>query len=525
MSPVTRRAGGRFAVVGTLGGDAAPVRHRDPAVRDFVPLVPGQVVDLPVRRHRAGAAAHRAHPHRRRLRRPAPLADALAATRSRSSATSPTSTTRSSPRRPTQGVPWWASPTRTSARSRRAYDVLGCLPPTYEPRATGHIPEMVELMQRLIDAGPRLRRPTGDVYFDVRSLPGVRRAVRPAASTTCSRPTTASARGKRDPRDFALWKGAQARRAGDRVLADAVGPRAGRAGTWSARRWPRKYLGAEFDIHGGGLDLRLPAPRERDRPVARRRRRRSPGTGCTTRWVTLGGEKMSKSLGNVAAGQPRSCSGCRPVELRYYLGAPHYRSLDRVLRRGAATRPPSAYRRIESFVQRAAERRRARRRRRDGAARPFAEAMDDDLGVRRRSPRCTTPSARATPRWPTATTTRLARRWPRCGRCSACSASTRSTRVGRRRTAASDLHAGASTRWSRSRWSSAQAARARKDFAAADAIRDQLKNAGIVVEDTPTGPRWTVERAALMPGNSRTPATGCREEGAPSGPAARTAPG
>ena len=187
------------------------------------------------------------------LRRPAPLAGATAATTSRSSATSPTSTTRSSPRRPRPAGRGGRGRPRTSARSTTAYDALGCLPPTVEPRATGHVTEMIELMQRLIDGGPRLRGRAATSTSTCAPSPATARC--PASgSTRCSRARPDGARQARPARLRAV----EGRQAGRAVVADAVGTRAGRAGTSSARRWPTKYLGPEFDIHGGGLDLVFP---------------------------------------------------------------------------------------------------------------------------------------------------------------------------------------------------------------------------------------------------------------------------
>ena len=107
------------------------------------------------------------------------------------------------------GVPWWAWAYTNELAVTRAYDVLGVLPPTYEPRATGHVPDMVTMIERLIERGHAYRS-GDDVYFDVRSFPAYGALtgqkiddLQPAADTdTDDR--------KRDPRDFALWKAAKA---------------------------------------------------------------------------------------------------------------------------------------------------------------------------------------------------------------------------------------------------------------------------------------------------------------------------
>ncbi|HXB47015.1 MAG TPA: class I tRNA ligase family protein, partial [Streptosporangiaceae bacterium] len=150
-------------------------------------------------------------------------------------------------------VPWWAVADRNQRAFSRAYDALGCLPPDVEPRATGHVPEMIVLMQRLIDSGHAYPS-GGDVFFDVHSLPsygslsGQRiEHMRPAGDTE-------DAGAKHDPRDFALWKRAKP---GEPTWPTPWGP--GRPG-WhlECSAMSTKYLGATFDIHGGGLDLLFP---------------------------------------------------------------------------------------------------------------------------------------------------------------------------------------------------------------------------------------------------------------------------
>ncbi|RBY77896.1 cysteine--tRNA ligase [Blastococcus sp. TF02-09] len=382
-------------------------------------------------------------------------------------------------------VPWWAWAYLNERACTRAYDVLGILPPTYEPRATGHIPEMVELVQRLIDRG-HAYAVDGDVYFDVRSFPSYGELtgqklddLEPAADTDTDE-------RKRDPRDFALWK---ATKPGEPETASWATPwGAGRPG-WhlECSAMAGKYLGDAFDIHGGGLDLRFPH-HENERAQSCAAGERFAQYWMHNGWVTLGGEKMSKSLSNTAL-VDEVVRRVRPVELRYYLVAPHYRSMieftDAALDEAAA-----GYRRIESFVKRAAER--------VGSdvdtslPDAFRAAMDDDLG---------TPAAIA--------------------------AVHEAVRDGNTALAADDDAATAAAlgavramlgvlgldpldpQWATGADSGLaaatdglvalaleqrQAARARKDFAAADAIRDQLTTLGVTVEDTPHGPRWELTR-------------------------------
>jgi cysteinyl-tRNA synthetase len=383
------------------------------------------------------------------------------------------------------GVPWWAWAYENELAVTRAYDVLGVLPPTYEPRATGHVPDMLTLIERLLERGHAYRS-GGDVYFDVRSfadygaLSGQRiEDLQPAADTdTDDR--------KRDPRDFALWK---AHKDGEPETASWTTPWGrGRPG-WhiECSAMAERYLGPEFDIHGGGVDLRFPH-HENEQAQSR-----AAGDGFARYWmhhgwVTLGGEKMSKSLGNTAL-VDEVVQRFRPVELRYYLVAPHYRSTVEFTDE-ALTEAASAYRRLESFVHRAAER--------GGPGAPealpaeFAAAMDDDLG---------TPAAIA-----------VLHDAVRRGNTALAD--------GDDDTAAGALaHVRAmlgvlgldplDPRWSGGgderlgqvtdglvalALEQRQAARARKDFAAADAIRDQLKGLGVQVEDTPQGTRWELSR-------------------------------
>ncbi|MGY1812933.1 cysteine--tRNA ligase [Blastococcus sp. SYSU D00820] len=384
-------------------------------------------------------------------------------------------------------VPWWAWAYRYELACTQAYDVLGVLPPTYEPRATGHVPDMVTLMQRLIDRG-HAYPVDGDVYFDVRSFPeygaltGQKLAdLQPAADTD-------SDERKRDPRDFALWKAAKP---GEPETASWETPWGrGRPG-WhlECSAMARRYLGADFDIHGGGLDLRFPH-HENEQAQSR-----AAGDGFArywlhNGWVTLGGEKMSKSMGNTAL-VSEVVQRVRPVELRYYLVAPHYRSTIEFTD-AALEEAGSAYRRLESFVRRAAER--VGPDAGEPALAPeFRAALDDDLG---------TPAAVAAVHEAVrAGNTALAD-----GDDAATAAALGSVRAMLGVLGLDPLDP---------RWAGAggddrlaevtdglvklaleqrQAARARKDFAAADALRDQLATLGVQVEDTPQGPRWELSR-------------------------------
>ena len=383
------------------------------------------------------------------------------------------------------GRPWWALAYANERSLNTAYDVLGCIPPTYEPRATGHITEMVELMATLVENGHAYPADdgSGDVYFDVRSWPtygelsGQRiDEMEPAAD--------ADPRGKRDPRDFALWKG---HKPSEPVTASWPSPWGrGRPG-WhlECSAMVGKYLGSEFDIHGGGIDLRFPH-HENEMAQSKAAGQKFARWWMHNAWVTTAGEKMSKSLGNSLLVR-EVVRRVRPVELRYYLVSSHYRSHVEFSFE-ALEEAASAYRRIEGYVRRATQVM--------GAVSggllcaEFAEAMDDDLSV---------PAALAALQGVIREGNKLVLDGP----SDALRGNLASVRQMLDVLGLDPLSAP---------WASAGGgsdllpvvdeliavalqerteARARKDYAAADRIRDRLTAAGIAVEDTPDGPRWT----------------------------------
>jgi cysteinyl-tRNA synthetase len=384
-------------------------------------------------------------------------------------------------------VPWWAWAYENELAATRAFSVLGIRPPTYEPRATGHIPDMVALMDRLIDGG-HAYAVDGDVYFDVRSFPAYGELTGQKLDDLQPADDVVDADRKRDPRDFALWK---AHKPGEPETASWATPWGrGRPG-WhlECSAMAERYLGPDFDVHGGGLDLRFPH-HENEQAQSR-----AAGDGFArywlhNGWVTLGGEKMSKSLGNTALVE-EVVKRVRPVELRYYLVQPHYRSTveftDAALEEAAA-----AYQRLESFVRRAAERVG------EDAGKPvlcadFVEAMDDDLG---------TPAAVAAIH----ETVRAGNTALAAGDDQAVAGALGSVRAMLdvlgldpldpqwATTAADDRLAVVTDELVRLALEQRQAARERKDYATADAIRDQLAALGVQVEDTPDGPRWELSR-------------------------------
>ena len=275
-----------------------------------------------------------------------------------------------------EDIPYWSLAMRNERAFSRAYEVLGCLPPTYEPRATGHIPEMIELMERLIERnhGYAVR---GDVYFDVRSFEGYGSLSGQRIDDMLASPDSA-AKEKRDPRDFAMWKSAKP---GEPFWQTPWGP--GRPG-WHVEcsAMAGKYLGEQFDIHGGGLDLIFP---HHENEIAQ-----SKAAGWAfanfwmhNAWVTTSGEKMSKSLGNSLL-VDEVVKRIAPVELRYYLVSAHYRSMLEYSD-AAVAEAGQGYRRIEGFLQRSLEMLGGGSELLavDPALRPqeFDDAMDNDLAV------------------------------------------------------------------------------------------------------------------------------------------------
>ncbi|WP_030886731.1 cysteine--tRNA ligase [Streptomyces sp. NRRL F-5053] len=381
-----------------------------------------------------------------------------------------------------QGRPWWAIGYENERAFNAAYEALGCLPPTYEPRATGHIPEMTEMMRTLIDRGHAYAA-DGNVYFDVRSFPAYL-SLSNQELDSLLQPSGEGETGKRDPRDFAMWKAAKP---GEPAWETPFGP--GRPG-WhlECSAMAHKYLGRAFDIHGGGVDLVFP---HHENEIAQ-----SQAYGdefarywVHNAWVTMSGEKMSKSLGNSVL-VAEMVKRWRPVVLRYYLAGPHYRSTIEYSPESLAE-AEAAFGRIEGFVQRATEL--------VGETapagempQPFAEAMDDDFSV---------PQALAHVH----TRVRQGNAALGEGDKPAVAAALAEVR-GMLGVLGLDPR---DEMWSAQAGGAAgaglesvvdalvslvleqrQAARARKDYATADAIRDELGRAGLAVEDTPAGPRW-----------------------------------
>jgi cysteinyl-tRNA synthetase len=384
-----------------------------------------------------------------------------------------------------QDVEYWRLATRYEREMATAYDLLGCLRPTVEPRATGHIPEMIAMTAELIARGHAYAA-SGDVYFDVRSFPEYGALSNQQLGDMQSADDADPKNAKRDPRDFTLWKGAKP---GEPWWDSPWGP--GRPG-WhlECSAMSRKYLGADIDIHGGGIDLIFP---HHENEIAQSKAAGDPFTRywMHNAWVTVKDEKMGKSLGN-ALGVEEVAKRHRPIVLRYYLVNPHYRSMIEYSE-DAIEEAGTAYARIEQFLTRAVELSGpipADERVPDA----FAEAMDDDLGV---------PQAMA-----------VLHQTVRAGNVALAAADkeTVAARLAEARAMLGVLGLDPFTEpWTTEAGQGdaaelretvdklvavaleqRQAARARKDFAAADEIRTRLGEAGVQIEDTPAGPRWNL---------------------------------
>nr|WP_203607449.1 cysteine--tRNA ligase [Streptomyces sp. SID11385] len=383
-----------------------------------------------------------------------------------------------------QGRPWWAIGYENERAFNDAYDALGCLPPSYEPRATGHITEMIEMMRTLIARGHAYES-GGNVYFDVRSFPGYLELSHQELDNLLQ-PSGEGETGKRDARDFAMWKAAKP---GEPSWETPWGR--GRPG-WhlECSAMAHKYLGAAFDVHGGGLDLIFP---HHENEIAQSK---AYGDEFATywvhnAWVTMSGEKMSKSLGNSVL-VSEMVKRWRPIVLRYYLATPHYRSMIEYSEEALAE-AESAFGRIEGFVQRVTELA-------GGEVAPaaevppaFAEAMDDDLGVPQAVAVLHTTVRQGNSALAAddkeAAVARLAEVRAMLGVLGLDPQSPQWATAGGEQ--AEDLHGVVDT-LVRLVLRQREDARARKDWPAADAIRDQLARSGLAIEDSPQGPRWTL---------------------------------
>jgi cysteinyl-tRNA synthetase len=376
-------------------------------------------------------------------------------------------------------IPWWAVAMKYERAFSDAYAALNVMPPTYEPRATGHITQMIQLMEKLIANGSAYAPGNGDVYLEVRKLKSYLTLSNQKLDDLQSA-EDADLTFKKDPRDFALWKAAKP---GDPSWPTPWGD--GRPG-WhlECSAMAHAYLGEAFDIHGGGLDLIFP---HHENEIAQ-----SESAGWAfaniwmhNAWVTTSGEKMSKSLGN-SLQVMEILKKVRGIELRWYLGSAHYRSM---LEFSFEALEESAvnFRRVEGFLQRAHEI--LKKEIEPSISAQFATAMNNDLAV----PQSLADISELVRIGNTAITdndlaalaisaseVRGALEILGCDPFDPIFADSNSSKT--------EILDGLISLALAQR----NAARARKDFAASDEIRDSLTALGITIEDTPTGSRWTV---------------------------------
>jgi cysteinyl-tRNA synthetase len=377
-------------------------------------------------------------------------------------------------------MPWWAVAMKYERVFTAAYAELNILPPTYEPRATGHITQMIELMQKLIDNGAAYAPGNGDVYLEVRKLKSYLTLSRQNIDDLQAA-ADADETNKKDVRDFALWKAAKP---GDPSWPTPWGP--GRPG-WhlECSAMAHAYLGEKFDIHGGGLDLVFP---HHENEIAQSE---AAGYGFAQRWlhnawVTQSGEKMSKSLGN-SLQVNEILKSVRGIELRWYLGGAHYRSM---LEYSPAALEESAtnFRRIENFLKRATEI--IGEKPSLQLSQEFKDAMNDDLAV---------PTALAS----ISENLRLGNQAVTDNDKKVIAKNANEIRgaldvlgcdpfdLAFVQSGGSDLTP-ALDGVIKLALAERASARERKDFAASDAIRDGLADLGITIEDTAQGPRWSI---------------------------------
>ena len=439
------------------------------------------------------------------------------------------------------GQRWWARAYYYEREFTEAYNTLGVLPPTVEPRATGHMSDMIDLIQRILDNGHGYvvtdadGKPTGNVYFDVASWPhygelthqkqtsevdeaaAVADRMGPSVDATGADkynpvdPADASP-DKHDPRDFALWKAPKDTDPEDARWSTPFG--VGRPG-WhiECSAMSHRYLGDGFDIHGGGLDLRFP---HHENEMAQTRAAGYPSAArwMHSAWVTAKGEKMSKSLGT-GLSVPSVLAEHSAWVVRYALGSVQYRSMlewsDQALVEAQA-----AYDRVSNFIERAGvtlggqpSREEVTAVSADDLPADFVAAMNDDVNVSgataaiftairsgntllsQLADRADSETAKAEVReallavramLDTLGLDPLADPWVSAGAAGGAADGT----------AESPEHAALEALIAEQLNARAEARKA-KDFAKADQIRDALTEAGIAIEDGPQGSTWSLK--------------------------------
>ncbi len=353
--------------------------------------------------------------------------------------------------------------------------------PDVLPRATEHIPEMVALVERLLEAGHAYRTDDGSIFFRIASWPAYGRLARldPGQLRVGER-VAADEYSKDDVRDFVLWK---APKEGEPAWDTAIGP--GRPG-WhlECSAMSMRYLGETFDIHTGGVDLVFP---HHEDEIAQSEA--ATGQPFVRTWLhcahlQMGGRKMAKSEGNIARVTDLVAEGVSPRALRYALLAAHYRtglsfSDESLAAAGAAVeRLDALVAALDAYRSDAPD---------DpvlpgvlaAAREAFGSALDDDLAI--------SPALAALFDLVRDLNRRLAER------------ALSTADAGRALAAVRDLdqvlgilpdRADVLPTGLAALLDARAAARAARDWAASDRLRDELAAAGVIVEDTRDGQRW-----------------------------------
>lgn len=387
----------------------------------------------------------------------------------------------------TEDRPWWAVAAHYEREFQKAYAILGCTPPTVEPRATGHITQMIDLMETLIERGHAYAA-EGDVYFDVRSFAEYGNLSGQRIDDLLPAGDSEGDSRKKDPRDFALWKSVKP---GEPSWPTPWGN--GRPG-WhiECSAMAQAYLGNAFDIHGGGLDLVFPH-HENEVAQSKAAGQDFANFWLHNAWVTTSGEKMSKSLGNSLL-VTEVAKRVRPIELRWYLASAHYRSnlefSDSALQESAV-----AFSRIENFVRRATEIVGDVDVESVPMCADFANAMNEDLNV---------PAALAALHQVVGEGNTLLASGDKSAALKGTLGSVRRMLDVLGVDPLNAMWASASSNDEQTsealdalvqaRIAARTAAKEAKDYSAADAIRDELRALGIALEDSADGVRWTLEK-------------------------------
>lgn len=393
---------------------------------------------------------------------------------------------------------WWALAYRIELEFAAAYRALAIHAPSYEPRATANIDAMLALIQQLIERGHAYQADddSANVYFDTASWPSYGELTRQSADALESQ-SASEGTGKRNIADFALWK---AHREGE--PADAAWPTPwglGRPG-WhiECSAMAVRYLGTTFDIHGGGLDLRFP---HHENELAQSQ---AAGHEFARYWmhnglVNVSGQKMSKSLGNSLFASDLLDSA-RPIVIRYFLGSAHYRSTLE-FHQTALDEAEAAFSRVESFLRRAEQSLRSSSLTRDSTEsaalevpEAFAQAMDDDFAIPQALAVLHSRVRDGNTLLDGIDTTRLDE-LSRVERevVAMLNALGLNPRDFDDRNSTDDPATAALDRVLEELIAARNEARAAKDFALSDQIRDRLAAAGVVIEDGADGTSWRLD--------------------------------